>query len=308
VTIKKSGQDAVAIVTDPNTGELIRKGTGEVLSDEFFSQQEEQERRAPPPELERDSKTRLGAPTSLTISDMGLSTVIGIEQTDASGNQIDPRMLMRMGRLRMWNNRSHNQPAKERSFQRAFTLLSKIKDKLGLPDHVTEKAAYIYRKAHERDLITGDSIGSILVASIYVAIRQFGVLRTLDEIAETIDVNPKQAARSYRKIVSKLDIKVPIIDYSGYISKIANNIGFDERIKRKALEILDYAKEKEALAGKDPTGVAASILYLVNLTEKSSKTQEEIARAAGVTEVTIRKRIKEFRKKLVIKQIKALKK
>lgn len=295
MTIRTPRQDLV--IVDPDTGELIRRDTGEVISDNALSQ--EKEWRAFEPEEDRN-KARTGAPTSLAFHDMGLSTVIGRESTDASGNQIDPATQMRMGRLRVWNSRSHRHSSKERSLQQAFTILSKIKDRLGLPDYVTEKAAYVYRKAQERGLIRGDSIGSVLAASIYVAARQSGVLRTLDEISESMEVKPKQAGRSYRRIITELDIRVPLIDNARYIIKVANKLGFDERAKRKALELMEQAQKKDILAGKDPTGMAASILYLVNLAEKSPKTQGEIASAAGVTEVTVRNRSKELKKRLGI--------
>lgn len=203
----------------------------------------------------------------------------------------------------MWNSRSQSHSSTERSLQRAFTMLSRIKDRLALPNHVTEKAAYTYRKAQERGLIRGDTIGSVLAASIYVAARQSGVLRTLDEISESSNVKLKQAARSYRHIVTELDIKAPMIDHSKYIIKIANKLGFDEKIKRKALELMEQAQKKNILVGKDPISMATSILYLVDLAEggrRQHRTQAEIAKAAGITEVTVRERSKELRKKLGI--------
>jgi transcription initiation factor TFIIB len=303
VTGKKSRATFLSdlVVTDPDTGELIRKDTGEVISDNALSQ--EKEWRSFDIE-EGKNRARVGAPTSLAFHDMGLSTMIGKEATDAAGNLIDSATRMRMGRLRMWNSRSQSHSPTERNLQHAFTMLSRIKDRLGLPNHVTEKAAYTYRKAQERGLIRGDSIGSVLAASIYVAARQSGVLRTLDDISESSNVKPKQAARSYRRIVSTLDIKVPMIDPTKYIVKVANNLNFDEKIKRKALELMEQAQKKNILVGKDPISMAASILYLVNLLAEGQqnvpRTQAEIAKAAGVTEVTVRNRSKELRKKLGI--------
>jgi transcription initiation factor TFIIB len=93
-----------------------------------------------------------------------------------------------------------------------------------------------------------------------------------------------------------------MIDPAKYIIRVANDLNFDEMVKRKALEILEQARKKGILAGKDPTGMAASILYLVNLTRRSPKTQAEIAAMAGVTEVTVRNRSKELKKKLSINQ------
>jgi transcription initiation factor TFIIB len=297
VTSKKSKTALLShlIVTDPDTGELIRKDTGEVISDNSLSP--EREWRSFNIE-ESEKRARVGVPTSLAFHDMGLSTKIGNDATDASGNVIDAETRTRMNRLRMWNNRSQSHSSTDRSLQRAFTLLSRIKDRLGLPNHVTEKAAYTYRKAQERGLIRGDTIGSVLAASIYLAARQSGVLRTLDDISEIIDIKPGEVARSYRRIISELDIKVPLIDPRRYIVKVANNLNFDEKIKRKALELMEQAQKKHVIVGKDPISMAASVLYLVNLLEKKPRTQAEIAKAAGVTEVTVRNRSKELRKKL----------
>jgi len=298
VTSKKSKGAAFLsdlVVTDPNTGELIRKDTGEVISDN--SPSPEKEWRSFNIE-ESQNRARVGTPTSLAFHDMGLATKIGNESTDASGNIIDAATRTRMGRLRMWNSRSQSHSSTERNLQQAFSMLSRIKDRLGLPNHVTEKAAYTYRKAQERGLIRGDTIGSVLAASIYVAARQSGVLRTLDDISEISDIKPGEVARSYRRIISELDINVPLIDPRKYIVKVANNLNFDEKIKRKALELMELAQKKNLVVGKDPISMAASIIYLVNLSERKPRTQAEIAKAAGVTEVTVRNRSKELRKKL----------
>jgi transcription initiation factor TFIIB len=283
------------VVADPETGELIRKDTGEVISDNLLSQGKEWRSFDGD---DSDIKTRVGAPTSLAFHDKGLSTKIGNEKIDASGNVIDSATQMRMGRLRMWNNRSQSHSPTERNLQQAFSMLARIKDRLGLPHHVTEKAAYTYRKAQERGLIRGDTIGSVLAASIYVAVRQAGVPRTLEDISEISDVKAGEVARSYRRIISQLDLKVPLIDPRKYIVKIANNLGFEERIRRKALELMEQAQKKHLIVGKDPISIAASILYIVNLSEKKPRTQAEIAKVAGITEVTVRNRSKELRKHL----------
>lgn len=290
------------VVTDPNTGELIRKDTGEVISDN--SPSPEKEWRSFNIE-ESQNRARVGTPTSLAFHDMGLATKIGNESTDASGNVIDAATRTRMGRLRMWNSRSQSHSPTERNLQQAFSMLSRIKDRLGLPNHVTEKAAYTYRKAQERGLIRGDTIGSVLAASIYVAARQSGVLRTLDDISEISDIKPGEVARSYRRIISELDINVPLIDPRKYIVKVANNLNFDEKIKRKALELMELAQKKNLVVGKDPISMAASIIYLVNLSERKPRTQAEIAKAAGVTEVTVRNRSKELRKKLDVSLVRS---
>jgi transcription initiation factor TFIIIB Brf1 subunit/transcription initiation factor TFIIB len=74
----------LVVVTDPETGELIRKDTDEVVSINNTLSQEKEWRSFDIGEHE--NRARTGTPTSLAFHDMGLSTVIGKEVTDAAGN------------------------------------------------------------------------------------------------------------------------------------------------------------------------------------------------------------------------------
>jgi transcription initiation factor TFIIB len=51
-------------------------------------------------------------------------------------------------------------------------------------------------------------------------------------------------------------------------------------------------------AGKDPMGLAASVLYMASLETGENRTQTDIAEAAGVTEVTVRNRYKNLKSRL----------
>jgi transcription initiation factor TFIIB len=56
-------------------------------------------------------------------------------------------------------------------------------------------------------------------------------------------------------------------------------------------------------AGKDPMGLAASILYMASKETGEIKSQRDMASAAGVTEVTIRNRIRSLAKELNIPKL-----
>jgi transcription initiation factor TFIIB len=128
-----------------------------------------------------------------------------------------------------------------------------------------------------------------------------GVLRTLDDVSTNSDVKPKDVGRSYRMLVSELDLKVPVIDPMKHVAKVANSLNFSERTKRKALAIMTDAQQKSVSVGKDPMGLAASALYLATRYTKEYNTQAEIAKAAGVTEVTVRNRSKDLKIQLHLK-------
>jgi transcription initiation factor TFIIB len=53
------------------------------------------------------TRARTGAPTSLARHDMGLATMIGRGDRDASGQKIDPSIISAMQRLRTWDSRKY---------------------------------------------------------------------------------------------------------------------------------------------------------------------------------------------------------
>jgi transcription initiation factor TFIIB len=231
---------------------------------------------------------------------MGLATIIGRPDKDACGQRIDPAMRSVMERLRTWDLRTQIHTSTDRNLIYAFNELNRLKDRLGLPDPIVEKTAYIYRKAQERMLIRGRTVSGILAAAIYIACRESGTPKTLKDISEVSNVKFKEVARSYRILYFELDLKMPVIDPIRCIAKVANKSKLSEKTKRQAAEIMNIVTKKEFSAGKDPMGIAASVLYLASLRNGENITQKHIANAAGVTEVTVRNRAKDLKDKFLI--------
>jgi transcription initiation factor TFIIB len=58
---------------------------------------------------------------------------------------------------------------------------------------------------------------------------------------------------------------------------------------------MNHLKKKEVTAGKDPMGMAATVVYMVCSSTGETRTQTDIARIAGITEMTLRNRYKEIK-------------
>ena len=283
------------IITDSESGEIICVKCGRVITDKL--QEIGPERRTFSTD-ETDVMSRTGVPQSLARHDMGLSTIIGRTDRDATGNKLDAAMRTRMNRLATWDMRSQLHTPRDRSLRQAFFQLDVLKDKIGLSDSMVEKTAYIYRKAQSRKLTRGRTVSGVLAAAVYIACREMGAHRTLDDIATACNVKRNELSKDFRMLHTRLDLKIPQIEPMKCIAKVANIAKLGERTKRQAAEIMSNVTKKEISAGKDPMGLAASILYLSSIKTGEIITQSDIARAAGVTEVTVRNRAKEVRDKL----------
>ena len=293
----KTCSQSSEVITDAESGEIICTSCGMVSSNDKAIQQGIQERRAFDYEQMKD-RSRVGMPMTLTRHDKGLSTIIGRPNRDASGKGLDDSMRSMMQRLRTWDHRIQVSSPTDRNLARAFELLEMLKGKLGLPDNVIEKAAYIYRKVQQLGMVKGRTIAATLAASIYVASREAGIPRTLAEIASLSNTSYKDLSRVYRLIVLNLDLKVPMVDPVKCVAKIANKIEVSEKTKRNAINYMHNVITRGIAAGKDPMGLAGAVLYLSCIQSDEHRTQLDVAAASGVTEVTLRNRCKELNTKI----------
>ena len=279
------------IVTDQNTGELFCGKCGLVITDKIVDMGAEWRSFT----NDGSNRSRTGAGSSLTMHDMGLSTVIGAANKDATGKPLSASVKSSIERLRTWDSRSQASSSADRNLRQALNEMDKLKDKLALTNAVIEKAAYIYRKAMERKLVRGRSIHGLVAACLYASCRTTETPRTLDDIADGINIRRKDVARCYRLIYRELELKMPVVDPVKGVSRIASIAGLGEKSKRKAILILNEAKRTHITAGKDPMGIAAAALYLACISTGEVKSQKDISIASGVTEVTIRNRCKGLR-------------
>ena len=70
---------------------------------------------------EKGDRSRTGIPTSIAIHDMGLATVIGALNKDASGRSLSGSMRSTVERLRTWDRRSQAHESSDRNLRQAFS-------------------------------------------------------------------------------------------------------------------------------------------------------------------------------------------
>ena len=285
------------LVEDYDLGEMICHDCGLVLSEHALN--EGPEWRAFTKE-EKDERSRVGMPTTFSIHDKGLSTVIDSVNRDAFGRQIPLARRLEMLRLRKWQIRTRVHSSAERNLAQAMAELDRLTDMLHIPASIKERAAMVYRKALNNGLVRGRSIAAITAASLYAACRMSETPRTLKDVSAASRIRKKDVARCYRLLVRELDLRMPVVDPVKCISKIATKVEISMLTQHRAIRIINEAKKKGIVTGKDPMGLAAASLYVACVLEGERKTQKEIADVANVTEVTVRNRYKGLREALSI--------
>lgn len=289
-----NGKPHGPFVTDSIRGEILCARCGMVLADKVEDSSPEQKSYT----LEDyNNNTRTGLGSALSIHDKGLSTIIGNTDRDAAGNFISTYMKYTFNRLRTWDTRSKSSST-ERNLRSAFVTMGAIQPKLEISDAVVERAAYLYRKALAKNIIRGRTITGMILSALYIACRESGVPRTLQDISTAGNVSFKNLSRHYRVFVKTLDLQVGSLNPSEFVSKIGTSVGLSEKAKRDALDIIERAKQKGITDGKNPVSLAATALFISATLNNEKATQDKIATASGISSVTIRNVAKVLRKNI----------
>lgn len=242
---------------------------------------------------ERQNKARVGAPTTQTMHDKGLTTSIDWKDQDAYGRGLSSEKRRQMNRLRKWQERIRTKDAGERNLQFALSETDRMASALGVPRSVREVASVLYRRALNEDLIRGRSIEGVATSTLYAACRMEGLPRSLEEITSVSRVDKKEISRTYRYIAKELNLEMEPVDPKKYVPRFSSELQLSGETQAKANEIIDTTAEMGMLSGKSPTGYAAAAIYSAALLCNEKVTQREVADVAQVTEVTIRNRYQE---------------
>jgi transcription initiation factor TFIIB len=246
---------------------------------------------------ERDSKQRTGLGMNYTLYDRGLSTVFKGNR-DAYGNRLKDETRIKMDRLRRYDNRSKFDETWRRNLSIAMAELDRMAATIHLPLNIKEQSALLYRKALKMDLIRGRSIDAFVAATIYASCRQCSVPRPLKDISRVSPREHGEIARTYRLLLRKMGLKMPVDDPMKFVPSIAGKLNLRRDTEQLAVQILVKAKNRYGLSGKDPRGLAAAALYMASIRNNDKRIQRDVADAAGTTEVTLRNRLKGLEKSI----------
>ena len=283
-------QDGTILVDDA-TGESFCQTCGCVAPEraEYDRGQPRQSHR----ERETDTAPAV-SPTTLLLHDMGLSTMIGRENRDVSGNAISGPALQSMARPRTMDKRA-TQNKHRLNYIQTFTEIERARKMLGIGGSVAEKAAYIYRKVHESRLVYCSNISGMAAAALYAASREMQIRRTLKDIAGASGVSAKMVAHYYRRICTRLDLRIPLVSPSTYVSRVATMSGLSERTRVDALGIMREIERQYLTAGKNPVVLATAALYIAASLNGESVEMKALTNASGVSDVSIRTRARDCR-------------
>ena len=159
--------------------------------------------------------------------------------------------------------------------------LKRIRECVGLPQHVMEEAESLVKRYFE--VVAGFPPEVVAVAVLWTAAKVAGVPRPLEDFLKCSRADERRVRRvAWRlKEAVKLGGKPSIEDY---VKTLAARVGLPAAVVKAAVELLE--RNRRVLAGKNPWVSAAAALWLASF--KKLGLLKALAEAAGTTPASIR--------------------
>ncbi|WP_276273462.1 transcription initiation factor IIB [Haloarcula litorea] len=231
---------------------------------------------------EDTDRARTGAPLTRSRHDRGLSTEIG------RSTRLKGRKRRQMARLRREHRRAQVGSKRDRNQVYAFTAIRRIVCSLGLSDAIRDRACVLFESAQKADLLRGRSLEGFAAAAVYATCRTEGVARTVEELCRAARADPDELRAAYDALNRDLGLPTGPIDPREYVPRFASELDLPDAVRSRAEELVDEARARDAVGGRNPAGVAAACLYTASRELDGGLTQAEAADVADVTPVTIR--------------------
>lgn len=195
-----------------------------------------------------------------------------------------------------------SQRGREQNLRKAFSSIERVANRIDLDVSVVNLTESIYEQyLDQRDYPIND-IEDTALACLYIAAKFNGNPTTPEDITQEdpVTTDRKSLLRRSKEITSDLSLDIEELhDITPFVDRICDNLeDADDDIEERAKEIVDIAKEGNIISGKKPAAVAAAAIYNASLDEEKRITQNKIATAADVTQVTVRSRYQEQRELL----------
>ena len=183
---------------------------------------------------------------------------------------------------------------KSRKIKNLFLTLEPILQRISATHTIDVEAHLLVKECVKRNLTSGRKKVDLATACVIVACKIHGKSIAESEIISTANASRKNTRRIYRTILQTFDVTTMDVQQRTIkiITRICGDLAISQKTMKRALALLERIKSKDQCVSSNPGTVAGTVVYLC--CPKRRFAQHEIAKIAGVTDVSLRN----FRKRL----------
>lgn len=140
------------------------------------------------------------------------------------------------------------------------------------------------------------SIEKMAVACIHLGAKKAENPLIKEELSKKSGVSVSEINKYERKLIRELNIEPIILEPQDYLNAVNKKIELDDKNIQRARDIIEASRSFWKSSGKSPISIACAAIYLALKGTPDAVSQNEVADAGHLTEVTIRNAYQEMKK------------
>lgn len=162
---------------------------------------------------------------------------------------------------------------------------------LDVSHSVQIRAAELAISAWENRLFHGRSKDAVVGACVYAATREKECPRPLTVVSGGTGVDEPTLNKSYRTVVSELDLELPVVGPAAYVQYIGEQL----ELSGSLVQSVESSLKTDTDLSGNPAGIAAAALYVEGNNAGYSLTLSEVGQVAGVAKETVWRKTQDVR-------------
>ena len=194
-------------------------------------------------------------------------------------------------------NRHMENQSREITIANAKRRLQALAGAVRLSDHHVEIAHRWFILAIQHNFTRGRKSQNVVAACLYIVCRSEKTPHMLLDFSDILKTNVYELGNTFLRLVRLLNLDLPLIDPSLYISRFASRLEFGEKtqsIAKTSLRLVARMKRDWMVTGRRPAGICGACLYIAARMHQENRDIKRIIQVVRVCENTIKTRLYEF--------------
>ncbi|KAI7849014.1 hypothetical protein BDC45DRAFT_521736 [Circinella umbellata] len=194
--------------------------------------------------------------------------------------------------------RGRGKEGQEQAMDNGRHKIARLAFALHLPERYRESAQRYYNLAVVNRFTRGRKSEHVAAVCLYIVCRNEKSSQMLIDFSDLLQANVFVLGSTFLKLVRTLNLKLPLIDPSIYISRFAAALDFGEytqRVAHDAVRLVQRMDRDWIRTGRRPAGICGACLLMAARINGFRRTTNEMIYIVKVAEITIHNRLKEFK-------------
>ncbi|KAF7313222.1 BRF1-domain-containing protein [Mycena kentingensis (nom. inval.)] len=192
-----------------------------------------------------------------------------------------------------------NSDSRAQTIENASKKITMIASVLRLSEVISNAALRMYTLAVEHKFTKGRKSMNVVAVCLYIACRQKDThTHMLIDFSDLLQVNVFELGHTYLQLVQTLNLKLPLVDPSHFISRFAALLEFGDETPKVSLDAVRLVQRFDRdwmTRGRRPAGICGAALLLAARMNNFRRSVEEIVQVVKIADTTLKKRLEEFK-------------